>query len=88
MITIFKDIQEKDYIEKQGGKFHIRLMQSYDASKTKEEKESQKDEDMLCFDFIVKRGWWLNREIFRAEYLIKFGDLKKRYNDEKIKNNI
>jgi len=88
MITISKDIHEKDYLEKQGGKFHIRLMQSYNDSKTEEEKENQKDEDMLCFDFVVKRGWWFNKENFRGEYSIKYGDLKKRYNDEKIKNNI
>jgi hypothetical protein len=74
------NITTEEWLEKQGDTFHIRLLMFYNQYTDSEEKQNQKDDDILFFDFPDGR------------YSIRFLELKQRADLETInftnKNNI
>lgn len=64
--------EEEKFLEKQGGTFHIRLLLYYNEYASEEEKEKQEETDILFF------------ELEEGRYSIRYGDLKKRADEETI----
>ena len=63
---------EKDFLEKQGGTLHIRLLLYFNEYTTQEERENQKDDDILFF------------EMEGGRYSIRYIDLKQKADEETI----
>ena len=61
-----------EFWEKQGGTLHIRLLLYYNEYTTEQEREDQKDEDILFF------------ELEDGRYSIRYGDLKLKADEETL----
>ncbi|CAB4153762.1 hypothetical protein UFOVP639_27 [uncultured Caudovirales phage] len=63
---------EEEFFEKNGQTLHIRLLIYYNEYASEEEKENQEDTDILFF------------EMEEGRYSIRYGDLKRRADEETI----
>ena len=61
-----------EFWEKQGGTLHIWLLLYYNEYTTEQEREDQKDEDILFF------------ELEDGRYSIRYGDLKLKADEETL----
>lgn len=63
---------EEEFFEKNGQTLHIRLLLYYNEYTNEEEKENQKEDDILFF------------EMEEGRYSIRYGDLKRKADEETI----
>lgn len=63
---------EEEFFNKNGQTLHIRLLLFYNEYTNKEEKENQKDDDILFF------------EMENGRYSIRYRDLKQKADEETI----
>lgn len=65
-------MKEEEFFKKQGETLHIRLLLFYNNYTNEEEREKQKDNDILFFTFD------------EGKYSIKYEDLKRKADEETI----
>lgn len=63
---------EEEFMEKQGGTLHIRLLMYYNQYTSTDERDNQKDTDVLQFEFE------------NGVYVITYGDLKIKADEETL----